>query len=146
MWSPDDGPYTGKHYQLTETLCSPPPLSTPRPRILIGGAGERKTLRLVARYADACNIVGDAATLAHKVDVLRRHCDALGRDPAEIEVTALVMSGGVTGTDELLAQAEALGAAGADTVVVGPPPPEPARWLEEVCGPLVARLAELGPG
>ncbi len=56
MWSGDSGPYQGRHYQLAETICSPPPVSTPRPRILVGGSGERKTLRLVARYADACNL------------------------------------------------------------------------------------------
>ena len=56
MWSDDDGPYEGRHYQLAETICSPRPISSPRPRILIGGSGERKTLRLVARYADACNL------------------------------------------------------------------------------------------
>jgi F420-dependent oxidoreductase-like protein len=86
MWSDDNGPYEGKHYQLAETLCSPTPVSSPRPRILIGGSGERKTLRLVAVYADACNIFGDAATIAHKLEVLHRHCDDAGRDPAEIEL------------------------------------------------------------
>ena len=69
MWSEDNGPFAGRHYQLAETLCSPQPLSSPRPRVLIGGGGERKTLRLVATYADACNIIGDVETLAHKVDV-----------------------------------------------------------------------------
>ena len=81
MWSDDNGPYEGKHYQLAETLCSPQPVSSPRPRVLIGGGGERKTLRLVATYADACNIIGDAETVAHKVEVLRRHCEEVGRDP-----------------------------------------------------------------
>ncbi|MGH9016307.1 MAG: LLM class F420-dependent oxidoreductase, partial [Acidimicrobiales bacterium] len=90
MWSDDDGPYRGRHYQLEETLCSPPPVSSPRPRILIGGSGERKTLRLVALYADACNIFGDPPTIAHKLEVLHRHCDDVGRKPEEIEVTALM--------------------------------------------------------
>ena len=92
MWSDDNGPYEGTHYQLAETLCSPRPVSSPRPRVLIGGGGERKTLRLVAKYADACNIIGDAQTVAHKVEVLRRHCDDVGRDPPTIEVTALIMA------------------------------------------------------
>src|SRR3954470_5681066 len=56
MWSDNDSPYEGKYYQLAETICSPRPIQRPRPRILIGGGGERKTLRLVARYADACNL------------------------------------------------------------------------------------------
>src|SRR5205807_804888 len=89
MWSEDDGPYKGKHYQLEATLCRPTPVSSPRPRILIGGGGERKTLRLVAEYADACNLMGDPGEVAHKIDVLRRHCEAVGRDPNEIECTAM---------------------------------------------------------
>jgi F420-dependent oxidoreductase-like protein len=56
MWSDDDGPYQGRYYELAETICSPRPIQKPRPRILVGGSGERKTLRLVAQYADACNL------------------------------------------------------------------------------------------
>ncbi|MDQ1484039.1 MAG: hypothetical protein QOF35_2115 [Actinomycetota bacterium] len=86
MWSENDGPYDGKHYRLARTLNSPQSLTRPHPPILIGGAGERKTLRLVARYADACNIF-DSPELAHKLDVLREHCSREGRDYAEIEKT-----------------------------------------------------------
>lgn len=89
MWSEDDGPYEGEHYRLERTLNSPQALSRPHPPILIGGAGERKTLRLVAEYADACNIF-DTPELAHKLQVLRDHCERLGRDYAEIEKTAQV--------------------------------------------------------
>jgi F420-dependent oxidoreductase-like protein len=89
MWSDDDGPFSGKYYQLERTLNSPQPLTRPHPPILIGGAGEKKTLRLVARYADACNIF-DTPELAHKLDVLREHCAAEGRDYASIEKTAQV--------------------------------------------------------
>jgi F420-dependent oxidoreductase-like protein len=94
MWSGVVGPYEGKHYQLVETLCQPMPLSTPHPRILIGGGGEQKTLRLVARYADACNLFampGDEglATLSHKLDVLRVHCEAEGRPFETIEKTVI---------------------------------------------------------
>ena len=87
MWSDDDSPFDGKYYQLARTLNSPQSLSRPHPPILIGGAGEKKTLRLVARYADACNIF-DTPELAHKLDVLREHCASEGRDYAEIEKTA----------------------------------------------------------
>jgi F420-dependent oxidoreductase-like protein len=87
MWADDDSPYAGKHYRLERTLNSPQPLSRPHPPILIGGAGERKTLRLVAQYADACNIF-DTPDLAHKLDVLRDHCRRLGRNYDEIEKTA----------------------------------------------------------
>jgi F420-dependent oxidoreductase-like protein len=89
MWSDDDGPFNGKYYQLERTLNSPQPLSRPHPPILIGGAGEKKTLRLVARYADACNIF-DSSELAHKLDVLREHCAAEGRDYGQIEKTVQV--------------------------------------------------------
>src|SRR2546425_233942 len=87
MWSDDNSAYEGRHYRLEETLCSPMPVSTPRPRILIGGSGERKTLRLVAQYADACNIFGGTEEGAQKLDVLRRHCGGLGREPDQIEGT-----------------------------------------------------------
>lgn len=91
MWSDDDGPYRGQHYQLEETLCSPGPIAEPHPPILIGGMGERKTLRLVAQYAHACNLfmrVG-ADTLRHKLEVLAEHCQTVGRDYEEIEKTSL---------------------------------------------------------
>ena len=91
MWSDNDGPYVGRHFQLAETLNHPQPLARPHPPILIGGGGERKTLRLVAQYADACNFfasMGDAA-LRSKLDVLQRHCDDVGRDYAAIEKTTL---------------------------------------------------------
>jgi alkanesulfonate monooxygenase SsuD/methylene tetrahydromethanopterin reductase-like flavin-dependent oxidoreductase (luciferase family) len=86
MWSDDDGPYRGEHYQLERTLNSPQALSRPHPPILIGGAGEKKTLRMVAQYADACNIF-DSPELGRKLDVLREHCDRLGRDYDAIEKT-----------------------------------------------------------
>jgi alkanesulfonate monooxygenase len=88
MWSDDDGPYDGRHNHLGRTLNSPQALSKPHPPILIGGGGERKTLRLVAQYADACNLFA-SPDLAHKLDVLRRHCDDLGRDYDSIEKTVM---------------------------------------------------------
>jgi len=89
MWSDDDGPFEGKHYHLARTLNSPQALSRPHPPILIGGQGERKTLLLVARYADACNLF-DTPELAHKLDVLRGHCAAEGRDYDAVEKTVQV--------------------------------------------------------
>ena len=89
MWSGDQGPFDGKHYHLARTLNSPQVLSRPHPPILIGGSGEKKTLRLVARYADACNIAAYALDeTARKLDVLRLHCVNEGRDYNEIEKTA----------------------------------------------------------
>lgn len=91
MWSDKADPYQGEHFQLEETLTRPQPVSRPHPPILIGGMGERKTLRLVAKYADACNLFARAGAeqLRHKLDVLRRHCEDVGRPYEEIERTAL---------------------------------------------------------
>ena len=144
MWSDDNGPFEGRHYQLAETLCSPRPVSSPRPRVLIGGGGERKTLRLVATYADACNFIGDVNVVAHKVEVLRRHCEQVGRDPAEIEVTALTMVPEDAGSDSILREAEAFAAVGVQAMVIRSTGPEPTRWLEETWGPVVPRLAAIG--
>ncbi len=86
MWRGDDSPYHGRHYQLERPLNSPQALTRPHPPILIGGGGERKTLRLVAQYAQACNLF-PGPDLARKLDVLRGHCEAAGRDYDEIEKT-----------------------------------------------------------
>jgi F420-dependent oxidoreductase-like protein len=88
VWDGDRGPFEGPHHRLEQPINEPPPIS--RPRVLVGGMGERRTLPLVARYADACNlfdIPDDGATLRRKLDVLARACDAVGRDPDDIEVT-----------------------------------------------------------
>jgi F420-dependent oxidoreductase-like protein len=88
MWSDDDKPFHGAHYELARTLNLPQALSRPHPPILIGGSGERKTLRLVAKYADACNLA-QRGDLDHKLEVLREHCENEGRDYDEIEKTVL---------------------------------------------------------
>lgn len=90
MWSGDEQPYQGKHYQLARPLNSPQAIQRPHPPILIGGGGERKTLLLVARYADACNLFtsGDHSDLRRKLDVLREHCQSVGRPYEQIEKTA----------------------------------------------------------
>ncbi len=90
MWSDNDGPYQGQHYQLAETLNHPQPISRPHPPIMIGGSGEKKTLRLVAQYADACNLFS-TPDLAHKIDVLKGHCETVGRDYAKIEKTTIAV-------------------------------------------------------
>jgi F420-dependent oxidoreductase-like protein len=89
MWSGNNGPYHGKHNHFEQTLCVPQPLSKPRPPILIAGGGEKKTLRLVAQYADACNLYGTPANVAAKLAILKQHCEALGRDYQAIEKTTL---------------------------------------------------------
>ncbi len=91
MWSGDVSPYYGKHYHLAEPINSPQPLTKPHPPILIASSGEKQGLRLVAQYADACNLLafGDNAALTHKLDALKRHCDDVGRNYDEIERTML---------------------------------------------------------
>jgi F420-dependent oxidoreductase-like protein len=82
--------FEGKHYRVVDAINSPPPLQGGGVPIMIGGQGERKTLRLAAQYADVLNLVSGWSDLPRKVDVLREHCDAVGRDPADVTVTMLV--------------------------------------------------------
>jgi alkanesulfonate monooxygenase len=88
MWSDSEEPFEGKHYRLGRTLNSPQSVQRPHPPIMIGGGGERKTLRMVAQYAQACNLF-DSPDLSHKLDVLREHCERLGRDYDEITKTVM---------------------------------------------------------
>ena len=91
MWAGDRSPVEARHVRIAEPILNPMPVSRPRPRIMVGGGGERRTLRLVAQYADACNIlVPDPGESRQKLEVLRRHCDAVGRAFDEIEKTSLV--------------------------------------------------------
>ena len=92
MWSGERGseaPFEGRHYQATRLLNSPQSITRPRPPIMIGGGGERKTLRLVAQYADACNVFGGPDVIRHKYAILREHCETVGRNPDEIERSTL---------------------------------------------------------
>ncbi|MCO1657376.1 LLM class F420-dependent oxidoreductase [Pseudonocardia humida] len=114
MWSDEDGPYVGQHYKLDRTLNVPQTLQRPHPPILIGGGGEKKTLRLVAQYAQACNLFG-GPDLERKLDVLRGHCEAVGRDYDEIEKTVMVpldLGGNGEKTDEVLGQLQGMAALG----------------------------------
>ncbi len=147
MWSDDDGPYEGRHYRLAETVCSPPPLQRPRPPILVGGSGERKTLRLVARYADACNLFApEPGVVAHKLEVLRRHCDAEGRDPADIRTTILAFADPVADVSGFLSSMEEYGRLGVEVVEVMPPGPDPVSWVSEIGDRVVPKLGEIPAG
>ena len=122
MWSDDNnGPYEGKHYRLAETINVPQALQKPRPRIMVGGGGEKKTLRLVAKYADACNIPGmDPGAVQHKLDILRQHCEREGRNYDDIEKTVItVMNVGRDGSQagELVEQLGLLREAGAQAAL-----------------------------
>ena len=145
MWSDNDGPFNGEHFQLAETLCYPRPVSQPRPRIMIGGVGERKTLRLVAQYADACNLFGTPAEVAHKIGVLRRHCDGLGRDIASIDITTLVKADEDWTTTDLVRAAEDYGAVGVNTITVMPLSADPAGKLEAMFGPVMQTIRSVEP-
>jgi alkanesulfonate monooxygenase len=114
MWSDDESPYAGKHYTLERTLNSPQSLTRPHPPILIGGGGEKKTLRLVAKYAQACNLF-PSPELEHKLDVLRGHCEEIGRDYDDIEKTVMLpLDPGRDGEniDRILEQLRSLAALG----------------------------------
>ncbi len=144
MWSEDDGPWTGRHYRLAETVCVPPPLRPGGPRVLVGGSGERKTLRLVATYADACNLFDlGVDEVARRLQVLDRHCADQGRDPAQVQRTVLVNADPVADEDGFLRRAEAYSDLGVEQVWVSPRGPDPARTVEAVCARILPRLAEL---
>jgi F420-dependent oxidoreductase-like protein len=146
MWSDDDGPYKGKHYELAETMCSPPPVQQPRPTLMIGGGGEKKTLRLVARYADACNLFGgEQEVIAHKLEVLKGHCETEGRDYEEIEKTIIFRGNPLDDVDGFLSQMDLMAKLGIDKVWASNNKIEdPPAWADEVCAQTVSRLAELG--
>lgn len=142
LWGPDDGPYAGTHYSLTETVCVPAPLH--RPRVLIGGSGERKTLRLVAQYADACNLFAtDVTEVAHKLEVLDRHCADVGRDPAEVARTIVVDTDPLADPTAFLSTMQEYAALGVAQVFVSPGGPDPAGWVAEVCERVLPELASL---
>ncbi|WP_330286164.1 LLM class F420-dependent oxidoreductase [Streptomyces sp. NBC_00576] len=148
MWDPDNnGPFEGTHYRLAETLCVPAPVSSPRPEIMIGGGGERKTLRLVAQYADACNLFASTPEeVGHKLDVLRGHCDSVGRPYDDITRTLLYMGDAPAenDVDGFVRDIEGYAKFGIETVMLGPRTGEPAAWIEEFMAPAVRRAAELG--
>ncbi len=145
MWSEDDGPFEGRHFRLAETLCSPQPVSRPHPEIMIGGSGERKTLRLVAQYGDACNFFRSTPDeLAHKLDVLRGHCADVGRDPAEIRVTMLDGSPDLTDPAAYAAGLEPYATLGVESVILPPPAGPLAPWISGTVAPVVQRVADVG--
>jgi len=145
MWGPGSPRFEGRTTVVAEATCYPRPLQERIP-ILVGGSGERRTLRLVARHADACNLFGDAAVVRHKLAVLRAHCEAEGRDPAEIAVTHLaparvVAAGepregqGAATVEEHVGRYRELAEAGVQTAIVG---------LADARGPAsVSRLADV---
>ncbi|MCU1466690.1 MAG: class F420-dependent oxidoreductase [Actinomycetia bacterium] len=142
MWSDDDGPFDTKHFTLAETICNPHPISSPRPPVLIGGGGERKTLRLVAKYADACNLFASGPDeIAHKLDVLRGHCDAEGRDYDTITKTMLSRSD-PSDVDGVVEEMRGYAKLGIDKAIFVPSG-DPVAFTRRLGGDLAARLEEL---
>jgi len=141
LWAGDERPFHGTHVEMARPIARPAPLSRPRPPILVGGMGERRTIPLVARYADACNffdVPDGGATLRHKLDVLARACEAAGRDPADVERTVSTRldagESAASFTDRCAALA-ALGFGHAVLVTSGP-------WTDRA----LATIAEAGAG
>lgn len=144
MWSDDEGAYDGIHYRLTETVNVPPPVQRPHPPVLIGGSGERKTLRLVAQYADACNLFAESPeVVARKLDVLRGHCDAVGRDYDSIEKTMIGMVDPLEDVDGYLTSMEQYAALGISLVTLVPAGDDPVAWTTDLCEKVLPRLAGL---
>jgi F420-dependent oxidoreductase-like protein len=146
MWSHDDGPYDGKHYQLAETICQPqPPRRTP---ILIAGGGEKKTLRLVAKYADVwSSTAGSPEELKHKNEVLNQYCETIGRDPNEIDKTQGFFFVDPFGDlDGFLREVDAYATQGISSIHVGVMPgnSDPIGFTRRVCDELLPKLAVIG--
>ena len=145
MWSDDNGPYEGTHYQLAETLNSPQNIQRPHPPIMIGGSGEKKTLRLVAKYGDACNLfVGTPEDATHKLNVLREHCEREGTDYDAIRKTILYTGAALPrgDMDGFIAELSDLAAVGIEGVMVMPVGPDPVALVEQIA-PVVPRVNEL---
>ncbi|TME00397.1 MAG: LLM class F420-dependent oxidoreductase [Chloroflexi bacterium] len=155
MWAGDETPFHGRHYPPERPMCPPLPVQKPHPPILVGGGGEKRTLRLVAKYADACNLFAfDPAALDHKLRVLRGHCEAVGRPFEEIERTSLGtlhMTRDGRGKSKTPGQAihyfERLAERGIDQAIISMPnahEPEPFELLARDVIPAVEKLPVAG--
>lgn len=134
-----DEPYSfaGEHYRLTEAHCEPKPVQRPHPPICIGGAGEKRTLRAVARWAQIWNTpFSTPEVLTHKQEILAGHCADLGRDPAEITVSSQVFYNPATGAPALADEIDRLAAVGMDLAVICLPVPHTAAVLEPIAAAL----------
>lgn len=148
MFEGDASPFEGTHYRLAGPLNVPPPLARPHPPILVGGGGERKTLRLVARYADACNFFTRPGldVVKHKIDVLRRHCEAEGRAFADIEITTLStanLAPGAQRPEDVRSHLRALASLGVDHAIFNMPNVREIRPLETFGREVIPMAAEL---
>jgi F420-dependent oxidoreductase-like protein len=142
MWAGDDTPFAGRHYRLQRPTGSPPPVQRPHPPVLIGGTGERKTLRLVALYGDACNlfdIPDGGRTVQHKLEVLARHCEQAGRPYDQVEKTLSTRLRPGEPAETFVARCRAVAALGIEHVVVLTPGP----WSTDLLATLTAAIPSL---
>jgi alkanesulfonate monooxygenase SsuD/methylene tetrahydromethanopterin reductase-like flavin-dependent oxidoreductase (luciferase family) len=145
MWGNDDGAYNGKHYQLAETICEPKPIR--RPPILIGGGGEKKTLRLVAQYADVWNSTdSEPEVLKHKIEVLMRHCENVGRDVAEIRKTVGLFADPFADVNGYLKTLERYAELGIEMINIGPVPgtPDPVGFVRRFGDEVMPKVSGIG--
>ena len=148
MWSGKRDPYNGKHHQLAEPISSPQPLSKPHPKILIGGMGEKKTLRLVAQYADACNLFayGGLEAINHKLKVLKKHCETIGRPYDEIERTALStanLSSGNMSIEDVIGMCKGLAGENIEHLIFNMPNVQEIMPLEKFGEEIIPAVADL---
>jgi F420-dependent oxidoreductase-like protein len=148
MFSGGGGAFEGEHYRLEEPMNNPPPVSSPRPPIMVGGMGEQKTLRLVARHADACNLFtyGGTDLIRHKLDVLRRHCEEAGRDYEEIERTSLGtvhLAPGEMGVEDVISTCRELSSAGIEHAIFNMPNVHDIEPLETFGREIIPAVADL---
>ena len=139
MWSDSEEPFDGEYYHLGRTLNSPQPLQGAHPYLMIGGGGEKRTLKLVAQYADACNISAGPET-AHKLDVLRAHCEAVGRDYDTIEKTAMMQITPSSTADDVIRTGEQLAGLGYTALYVYATGIRTPRSIIDVLGEAVGQL------
>ena len=147
MWSGKRDPYNGRHNQLSEPINNPQPLSKPHPKILIGGMGEKKTLRLVAQYADACNLFtySGLEVINHKLKVLKKHCETIGRPYDEIERTALGtvnLSSGNMSTDDAIGMCKGLANESIEHVILNMPNVHEITPLEKFGEEIIPAVAD----
>lgn len=147
MWSGDFSPFHGAHYQLAEPFDYPAPVR--RPPILIGGGGEKKTLRLVAQYADACNFDGGIGVdgIRHKLNILREHCAAVGRDFDAIERTLVYgahrLPGGKADADAIIAYCHQVAEAGIQHIIFNYTGLETPGWIEMIGEKVIPAITAL---
>jgi len=150
MWSDDNGPYNGQHYRLAETINSPQPLRAPHPPIMVGGGGEKNTLRLVAQYADACNLfIGPGSgpeQVKAKLEILAEHCVRQGTDYERIRKTIL-WTGPLEVTDAggraFTEQMRRLAGVGIDEVHVMPFTGDPVAFVNGLGAHVIGRLEDV---